>query len=62
MKSRLLPTTNSMKQVLRFLRSLSLHKDKFWFEAHKGGYLNYVNRAIDFCREEQNECFTSLDF
>jgi len=29
----------SMKQVLRFLRSLSLHNDKVWFEAHKADYL-----------------------
>lgn len=28
-----------MKQVLRFLRSLSLHNDKVWFEAHKADYL-----------------------
>ncbi len=28
-----------MKQVLRFLRSLSLHNDKAWFEAHKADYL-----------------------
>ena len=28
-----------MKQVLRFLRSLSLHNDKVWFEAHKAEYL-----------------------
>ena len=28
-----------MKEVLRFLRSLSLHNDKVWFEAHKAGYL-----------------------
>lgn len=25
-------------------------------------FLDYVNRAIDFCREEQKEYFTSLDF
>ena len=25
-------------------------------------YLDYVNRAIDYCREEQGEYFTSLDF
>lgn len=42
-----------MKQVLRFLHSLSLHNDKLWFEAHK---------AIDYCREGQTESFTSLDF
>ena len=28
-----------MKQVLRFLHSLSLHNDKAWFEAHKNEYL-----------------------
>jgi uncharacterized protein (TIGR02453 family) len=28
-----------MKQVLRFLHSLSLHNDKVWFEAHKAEYL-----------------------
>ena len=28
-----------MKQVLRFLRSLSLHNDKVWFEAHRADYL-----------------------
>ena len=28
-----------MKQVLRFLHSLSLHNDKVWFEAHKADYL-----------------------
>ncbi len=28
-----------MKQVLRFLHSLSLHNDKVWFEAHKTEYL-----------------------
>jgi len=28
-----------MKEVLRFLRSLSLHNDKVWFEAHKADYL-----------------------
>ena len=28
-----------MKQVLRFLHSLSLHNDKVWFEAHKNEYL-----------------------
>ena len=28
-----------MKQVLRFLHSLSLHNDKTWFEAHKADYL-----------------------
>ena len=28
-----------MKQVLRFLHSLSLHNDKIWFEAHKDDYL-----------------------
>ena len=28
-----------MKQVLRFLRSLSLHNDKVWFEARKADYL-----------------------
>lgn len=28
-----------MKQVLRFLRSLSLHNDKVWFDAHKADYL-----------------------
>ena len=28
-----------MKQVLRFLHSLSLHNDKVWFEAHKDDYL-----------------------
>ena len=25
-------------------------------------FLDYVNRAIDFCREEKQEYFTSLDF
>ena len=25
-------------------------------------FLDYVNRAIDYCREEQKEYFTSLDF
>lgn len=25
-------------------------------------FLDYVNRAIDYCREERNEYFTSLDF
>lgn len=25
-------------------------------------FLNYVNRAIDYCREEKNEYFSSLDF
>lgn len=39
MTSRRLPTVDSMKQVLRFLRSLSLHNDKVWFEAHKADYL-----------------------
>jgi len=29
----------NMKQVLQFLRSLSLHNDKVWFEAHKADYL-----------------------
>lgn len=28
-----------MKQVLRYLHSLSLHNDKVWFEAHKADYL-----------------------
>ena len=28
-----------MKQVLRFLHSLSLHNDRTWFEAHKADYL-----------------------
>ena len=28
-----------MKQVLRFLHSLSLHNDKAWFETHKADYL-----------------------
>ena len=28
-----------MKEVLRFLRSLSLHNDKVWFEANKADYL-----------------------
>ena len=28
-----------MKEVLRFLHSLSLHNDKVWFEAHKADYL-----------------------
>lgn len=28
-----------MKQVLRFLHSLSLHNDKVWFEDHKADYL-----------------------
>ena len=28
-----------MKQVLRFLRSLSLHNDKVWFETHKAEFL-----------------------
>ena len=28
-----------MKQVLRFLHSLSLHNDKVWFDAHKADYL-----------------------
>ena len=28
-----------MKQVLRYLHSLSLHNDKIWFEAHKADYL-----------------------
>jgi len=25
-------------------------------------FLDYVNRAIDFCREDQKEYFTSIDF
>ena len=33
-----------MKQVLRFLRSLSLHNDKVWFEAHKADYLAMTSR------------------
>ena len=28
-----------MKQVLRYLHSLSLHNDRTWFEAHKADYL-----------------------
>ena len=28
-----------MKQVLRFLHSLSLHNDRTWFEVHKADYL-----------------------
>ena len=28
-----------MKQVLRFLRSLSRHNDRAWFEAHRADYL-----------------------
>jgi uncharacterized protein (TIGR02453 family) len=28
-----------MKQVLQFLRTISLHNDKVWFEAHKADYL-----------------------
>ena len=28
-----------MRQVLRFLHSLSLHNDKVWFDAHKADYL-----------------------
>ncbi|MCR5709369.1 MAG: DUF2461 domain-containing protein, partial [Bacteroidales bacterium] len=28
-----------MKQVLRFLHSLSLHNDKVWFDSHKADYL-----------------------
>lgn len=31
--------TVEMKQVLRFLHSLSLHNDKVWFETHKSDYL-----------------------
>jgi uncharacterized protein (TIGR02453 family) len=34
-----------MKQVLRFLRSLSLHNDKVWFEAHKEDYLTAKDKV-----------------
>ena len=32
-------TSDTMKQVLRFLHSLFMHNDKVWFEAHKEDYL-----------------------
>lgn len=34
-----------MKQVLRFLHSLSLHNDKAWFDAHKADYLKAKNKV-----------------
>jgi uncharacterized protein (TIGR02453 family) len=34
-----------MKQVLRFLHSLSLHNDKVWFDAHKADYLKAKNKV-----------------
>ncbi|MBP5218243.1 MAG: DUF2461 domain-containing protein [Bacteroidales bacterium] len=36
-----------MKQVLRFLHSLSLHQDKTWFDAHKADYLKARNTVND---------------
>lgn len=36
-----------MKQVLRYLRSLSLHNDKAWFEAHKDEYLKAKEKIGD---------------
>ena len=44
-----------MKETLRFLQDLSLHNDK-----ERMGL--YINRAIDFGREEKKEYFSSLDF
>lgn len=34
-----------MKQVLRFLHSLSLHNDKVWFDTHKADYLKAKNKV-----------------
>ena len=53
-----------MKETLRFLQDLSLHNDKEWFDANKDKtHMGlYINRAIDFVREEKKEYFSSLDF
>lgn len=64
-----------MKDTLKFLTDLSRNNNKEWFDANKGlasrlvdifhgakPFLDYINRAIDYCREEKREYFSSLVF
>lgn len=43
----------------RIYRDLRFSKDKTPYKTHMG---LYINRAIDFVREEKKEYFSSLDF
>ena len=49
-----------MRQVLRFLHSLSLHNDKAWFDAHKPDYLK-AKDAIEVLAVKLIEGIRSFD-
>lgn len=49
-----------MRQVLRFLHSLSLHNDKAWFDAHKPDYLK-AKEAIEVLAVKLIEGIRSFD-
>ncbi len=49
-----------MKETLRFLQDLAHHLVDIFKTAKP--FLDYINRAIDFVREEKKEYFSSLDF